>query len=43
MVGVILKVALLLIIALVIAVLGMRGYASAIRRFDEDANQRSRK
>lgn len=43
MVGVILKVAVLLVIALVIAVLGMRGYASAIRRFNEEADKRSRK
>lgn len=43
MIGVTLKVAVLLIIALVIAVLGMRGYANAIRRFDEEADKRSRK
>lgn len=43
MIGVILKVAVLLIIALVIAVMSMRGYNSAIRRFDEEADKRSRK
>lgn len=43
MIGVILKVAVLLIIALVIAVMSMRGYTSAIRRFDEEADKRSRK
>lgn len=43
MVGVMLKVAVLLIIALIIAVLSMRGYASAIRRFEEEADKRSRK
>ncbi|MGL1832797.1 hypothetical protein ACKVEX_04225 [Rhodocyclaceae bacterium SMB388] len=43
MVGVIFKVAVLVVIALVIAVLGMRGYAGAIRRFDEEADRRSRK
>lgn len=43
MIGVILKVAVLLIIALVIAVLGMRGYSDAIRRWNEEAGKRSRK